>query len=246
LHQAEIEEEKAWKARMRAEQLMTQAKVYQELHVNSNRKHKRNLVRSGKSDFNDSEKNKRTPNGISNAYRNLVKSYSSSDSQESSQSDSSDESETAESNSTKRSKSEKSKTSQKRSKRPNYLKERNAQSNNFKQMEKIMKGIERALYQVTSSESQESNISQDSRSGKSNIPQSQQVDDMLGDLQEKSSLQDSEQQEDSKPIIFDSKASLMSENEEPSGLEGSKPEDHKKSQDHMRSQESKSKDSIKK
>jgi len=48
-----------------------------------------------------------------------------------------------------------------------------------------------------------------------------------GDLQEKSSLQDSEQQEDSKPIIFDSKASLMSENEEPSGLEGSKPEDHK-------------------
>jgi len=71
LHQAEIEEEKAWKARMRAEQLMTQAKVYQELHVNSNRKHKRNLVRSGKSYFNDSEKNKRTP-GISNAYRNLM------------------------------------------------------------------------------------------------------------------------------------------------------------------------------
>jgi len=90
-----------------------------------------------------------------------------------------------------------------------------------------MKGIERTLYQVTSSESQESNMSQDSRSEKSNIPQSQQVDDMLGDLQEKSSLQDSEQQEDSKPIIFDSKASLMSENEEPSGLEGSKPEDHK-------------------
>jgi len=34
---------------------------------------------------------------------------------------------------------------------------------------------------------------------------------MLGDLQEKSSLQDSEQQEDSKPRIFDSKGSLMSE-----------------------------------
>lgn len=174
MHQAEIEEEKAWKALMRAEQLMTQAKDYQELHVNSNIKHKRNLVRSGKSYFNDSEKNKRlrgpqrsknkrTPNSISSAYRKLVKTYSSSDSQESSQSDSSDESETAESNSTKRSKSEKSKTSQKRSKRPNYLKERNAESNNFKQMEKTMKGIERALYQVTSSESQESNISQDSR-----------------------------------------------------------------------------------
>jgi len=80
-------------------------------------------------------------------------------------------------------------------------------------MEKIMKGIERTLYQVTSSESQESNISQDSRSGKSNIPQSQQVDDMLGDVQEKSNLQDSEQQEDSKPIIFDSKGSLMIKNQ---------------------------------
>jgi len=45
------------------------------------------------------------------------------------------------------------------SKRPKYLKERNAESNNFIQMEKTMKGIERTLYQV----SQESNISQDSR-----------------------------------------------------------------------------------
>jgi len=67
LHQAEIEEEKAWKALMRAEQLMTQAKDYQEMHVNSNLKHKRTLARSRKSDFNDSGKNKRTLNGISNA-----------------------------------------------------------------------------------------------------------------------------------------------------------------------------------